>query len=128
MKHRLEILNIRDSYMMGDWVLNNGKPYRWEYGDYNRSQMGMKDIEPIKTTEQILNDNCFIQTGSYEWKYGLIVTVFLYKSEFDRVKILYTPKYDGFTYRGINVNTVDRLQKALRLVGLTELAENIKIE
>lgn len=51
--------------MIGDWVLRDGMPYRWEMADYNRSALGMEEIKPMPLTEDILEKNDYKRTEGY---------------------------------------------------------------
>lgn len=83
-----------------------------------RYYMSIDVIEPIPLTPEILEKN--------GWTYDEID----YAWNLDKFPVLYKNE-DGFLnyYDGIEVrfNYVHELQRALRLCGLTELADNIKV-
>lgn len=126
MAHKLECLNRRDRYMIGDWVLCNGKPYRWIRSDYNRTQKGMEEIADIPLTEDILKasgwklcringeTSCEIQIGEFEY---------YTKCYFDTYKI--TIKMLGHE---ITFEYVHQLQHILRDCKLYDLANNFKLK
>lgn len=86
-------------------------------------------IEPIPLTPEILEANGFKFVGEYEWSNEIHVSRYRYRDGNGDIKVElnYAPNYDGFTWKGIEINNVHKLQHALRLCGLTELADNFKV-
>lgn len=89
----------------------------------------VKECKPITLYPEILEANKFKFAGRHEWRDDIFVTKYRYRDENGDIKfeINYTPKYDGFTWKGIEINYVHQLQHALRLCGLNELADNFKV-
>lgn len=128
--------------MFGDWVRStvSGKAYQvLEAGDpfimvdnpggvWLRT-IGMKHriVEPIPLTAEILEKFGWKRKGRpYEWRDGIMVQK--WNTDDGAFEILETPGYDGFTWRGCDINEVHKVQHALRVCGLNELAENFKVE
>lgn len=87
-------------------------------------------ISPIPLTAEILKRNGFKNVRTYEWREGINVTRWrLYTENLeDMIEVLHAPKYDGFSWKGNDVNAVHQLQRVFHLCGLTELADNFKVE
>lgn len=127
--------------MIGDWVLFNNEKCRISSIENYGGLVGVEnddicdlvadaELEPIPLTPEILEANIFRFVGKYEWRDDIFVSVYRYRDENLEIKfeIKYTPNYDGFTWKGIEINNVHKLQHALRLCGLNEFADNFQIE
>ena len=134
-----ETIRCRD-LMVGDWITDNhgfqwqitvvGNDYAyatfegnegdpWEFDDKDDQP------EPIPITPKILEKNGFIKVNSQRYDYG-------YPDTDCYVKV--NPKKNMIHVNGRNANSnlyshsfVHELQRALRLCGLDELADNIKV-
>lgn len=150
MKHKYPELEQRDSYQIGDWVLNNGKPYQWAVDDYNRSRMDMQGIQPMPMSMEVIVES---ELGIKERKTVrdiLCETYYTYDVElssgaktFEITIIKYTYKdgrkpryilnvlhnYDQHDHRfSGKINNVHELQSALRSVQLYNIAESIDLK
>lgn len=131
--------------MIGDWVYDTHsynynkekepvKLSRNEFVELLCGCTGNNDLdlgdmyEPIPLTEKMLVANGFKMAGRYEWEDGMYVTRYRYRNEDVLFELNYTPDYDGFNAKGIDVNMVHILQHLLRLKGLVDLADNFKIQ
>lgn len=122
-KHKIESLNFRDSLMIGDLVHKNGEVLEWRYEDFLHSQLGMKSIEPIPITEDILKANGFVYDAiNRRWdKDNLPFNgIKSYGTDFPFMVVL-----SGY---GIELHYVHELQHVLRLCGITELANNFVVK
>lgn len=118
--------------MIGDWVNHLNNPQRIKGAvDFTFA----KDFEPIPLTAEILEKNGFVKVkrewSSY-WYLDFDETIHI---EITDKKILNVwMDYDGNDYDQYSdycmpvPEYVHELQHALRLCGLTELADNFKIE
>ena len=136
---KTEIIRCRD-LMVGDWISNqNGFPMQivsvdednayacegneerpWIFGDDEGYEP-----QPIILTSEILEKNGFIKVNSQRYDYG-------YPDTDCYVKV--NPKKNMIHVNGRNANSnlyshsfVHELQRALRLCGLNELADNFKV-
>lgn len=145
----METVKIRcKDLVVGDWVANrNGSPMQivavdednayacegneayacegneerpWIFGDDEGY-----DPQPIELTPEILENNGFIKVNSQRYDYG-------YPDTDCYVKV--NPKKNMIHVNGRNANSnlyshsfVHELQRALRLCGFDELAENFKV-
>lgn len=137
----METVKIRcKSLCVGDWVANqNGSPMQifavyednayacndneerpWIFGDDEGYEP-----QPIILTPEILENNGFIKVNSQRHDYG-------YPDTDCYVKV--NPKKNMIHVNGRNANSnlyshsfVHELQRALRLCGLNELADNFKV-
>lgn len=154
MTHRYPELTQRDRYQIGDWVLNNGKPYQWTADDYNRSRLGMQSIKPMpmssvvlvalgmKTSNGMYNENgvccnhMFLgDKDPFCDAYIYAVNIYEYICldacivEPARYVLNASHNYDSHNHSFIgNVNNVHELQAALRSVQLYDIAEGINME
>ena len=113
----MQITTLGDDYAYATFEGNEGDP--WEFDD--------KDDQPnpIVLTPEILEKNGFIKVNSQRYDYGYPDTV-------RYVKV--NPKKNMIHVNGRNANSnlyshsfVHELQRALRLCGLNELADNFKV-
>lgn len=122
--------------MIGDWVgrVFDDKRIDYRQVDWIRTgEIGMRYqkvwaigcIEPIPLTPEILEKNGFIKVNSQRYDYG-------YPDTDCYVKV--NPKKNMIHVNGRNANSnlyshsfVHELQRALRLCGLNELADNFKV-
>ena len=102
---------IPDTYVLHTWTAN----------DYSRDIQ----VKPIPLTPEILEKNGFIKVNSQRYDYG-------YPDTDCYVKV--NPKKNMIHVNGRNANSnlyshsfVHELQRALRLCGLDELADNFKV-
>ena len=102
---------IPDTYVLHTWTAN----------DYSRDIQ----VKPIPLTPEILEKNGFIKVNSQRYDYG-------YPDTDCYVKV--NPKKNMIHMNGRNANSnlyshsfVHELQRALRLCGLDELADNFKV-
>ena len=112
-----QITGVGDNYAYATFEDNEGDP--WEFND--------KDDQPegIPITPEILERNGFIKVNSQRYDYG-------YPDTNCYVKV--NPKKNMIHVNGRNANSnlyshsfVHELQRALRLCGLNELADNFKV-
>ena len=126
--------------MIGDWVLINNTPHKIQAIDSIDAEILADDelyyvgedrchsedkIEGIPITPEILENNGFIKVNSQRYDYG-------YPDTDCYVKV--NPKKNMIHVNGRNANSnlyshsfVHELQRALRLCGLNELADNFKV-
>ena len=126
--------------MLGDLILINNTPHRIEAIDGIDAEILADDnlyyvgedryrsedkIEGIPITPEILEKNGFIKVNSQRYDYG-------YPDTDCYVKV--NPKKNMIHVNGRNANSnlyshsfVHELQRALRLCGLNELADNFKV-
>ena len=94
-------------------------------------------IEPIPLTEEILEKNDF-QRQEEERGFSEPYIVYVNEDYYYPIKIypkglmdkshhLYVGDYDDDPFISLYINYVHELQHALRLVGLTEMADNLKV-
>ena len=115
--------------MIGDKVMvkvlsqipNTYVLHTWTANDYSRDIQ----VKPIPLTPEILEKNGFIKVNSQRYDYG-------YPDTDCYVKV--NPKKNMIHVNGRNANSnlyshsfVHELQRALRLCGLDELADNFKV-
>ena len=112
-----QIIGVGDDYAYATFEGNEGDP--WEFDD--------KDDQPnpIVLTPEILEKNGFIKVNSQRYDYG-------YPDTDCYIKV--NPKKNMIHMNGRNANSnlyshsfVHELQRALRLCGLNELADNFKV-
>ena len=113
----MQITNVGDDYAYATFEGNEGDP--WEFDDKDDQP------QPIPLTPEILEKNGFIKVNSQRYDYG-------YPDTDCYVKV--NPKKNMIHVNGRNANSnlyshsfVHELQRALRLCGLNELADNFKI-
>ena len=113
----MRVTNVGDDYAYTTFEGNEGDP--WEFDDKNEQP------QPIPLTPEILEKNGFIKVNSQRYDYG-------YPDTDCYVKV--NPKKNMIHVNGRNANSnlyshsfVHELQRALRLCGLNELADNFKI-
>ena len=113
----MQITNVGEDYAYATWEDNEGDP--WEFDDKDEQP------QPIPLTPEILEKNGFIKVNSQRYDYG-------YPDTDCYVKV--NPKKNMINVNGRNANSnlyshsfVHELQRALRLCGLDELADNFKI-
>ena len=113
----MQITNIGEDYAYATFEGNEGDP--WEFDDKDDQP------EPIPITPEILEKNGFIKVNSQRYDYG-------YPDTDCYVKV--NPKKNMIHMNGRNANSnlyshsfVHELQRALRLCGLDELANNFKL-
>lgn len=127
--------------MYGDLVMYGGHLCRFEISASSAYLLRLSDgsqylpiacneAEHIQLTPEILEKNGFKFVGKIEWDDGIYVSRYRYRDKnLEKLfEINYTPDYDGFTWNGIEINDVHILQHALRLCGLNEKADNLKVE
>ena len=112
-----QIIGVGDDYAYATFEGNEGDP--WEFDDKDDQP------EPIPITPEILEKNGFIKVNSQRYDYG-------YPDTDCYVKV--NPKKNMIHVNGRNANSnlyshsfVHELQRALRLCGLDELADNFKV-
>ena len=112
-----QITGVGDNYAYATFEDNEGDP--WEFND--------KDDQPegIPITPEILERNGFIKVNSQRYDYG---------SPDTDCYVKVNPKKNMIHVNGRNANSnlyshsfVHELQRALRLCGLNELADNFKV-
>lgn len=109
------------SLMIGDWVKHLNNPSRIK-GAVDLTFA--KDFEPIPLTAEILEKNGIVKVGRpYEYEDDDWIQRYKYGYDFD---MLHSTK-DGFLWKGVSLEYVHILQHALRLCGLTDLADNFKV-
>ena len=116
-------LMIRDKVMVKvlSQIPNTYVLHTWTANDYSRDIQ----VKPIPLTPEILEKNGFIKVNSQRYDYG-------YPDTDCYVKV--NPKKNMIHVNGRNANSnlyshsfVHELQRALRLCGLDELADNFKV-
>lgn len=150
MKHKYPELTQRDRYQIGDWVLRDGKPYQWTSADYNRSQRGMQNIQPMPMSTGVLyamkmkEGNPIFDDGIVSIAYAIekqdplceahvlyvIIYVYIYHDGRPTRYILTAGhNYDSHDHRfNGKINNVHELQSALRSVQLYDIAESIDLK
>ena len=118
MKHKQPILNTRDKYQIGDFVLVDGKFHQWDISDYNRSVSGMSHITDIPLTLSFFAENGYeIETG------GTVVIDAEFNVKLDLIRepdsICFCPQC------GIFLSSVADFQHYLRLRG--DQADDLKL-
>ena len=113
----MQITNVGEDYAYATFEGNEGDP--WEFDDKDDQP------QPIVLTPEILEKNGFIKVNSQRYDYG-----YPYTDCYVKVN----PKKNMIHINGRNANSnlyshsfVHELQRALRLCGLNELANNFKI-
>ena len=113
----MQITNVGDDYAYATFEGNEGEP--WEFNDKDEQP------EPIPLTPEILEKNGFIKVNSQRYDYGNPDTDCYVKVN---------PKKNMIHVNGRNANSnlyshsfVHELQRALRLCGLDEIADNFKV-
>ena len=113
----MQITNVGEDYAYATFEGNEGDP--WEFDDKDDQP------QPIVLTPEILEKNGFIKVNSQRYDYG-------YPDTDCYVKV--NPKKNMIHVNGRNANSnlyshsfVHELQRALRLCGLDELADNFKV-
>lgn len=112
-----QIIGVGDDYAYATFEGNEGDP--WEFDDKDDQP------QPIVLTPEILEKNGFIKVNSQRYDYG-------YPDTDCYIKV--NPKKNMIHMNGRNANSnlyshsfVHELQRALRLCGLNELADNFKV-
>ena len=148
--HKYPELTQRDRYQIGDWVLNNGKPYQWTADDYNRSRLGMQSIQSMPMTTDVLytmkmkESNPIYDNGIVSTAYAiekqdptceahvLFVVIYVYTYHDGRpTRYILTAghNYDSHDHRfNGRIHNVHELQSALRSVQLYDIAESIDLK
>ena len=113
----MQITNVGDDYAYATFEGNEGDT--WEFDDKDEQP------QPIPLTPEILEKNGFVKVNSQRYDYGNPDTDCYVKVN---------PKKNMIHVNGRNANSnlyshsfVHELQRALRLCGLNELADNFKI-
>ena len=113
----MQIINVGEDYAYATFDGNEGDP--WEFDDKDDQP------EPIPITPEILEKNGFIKVNSQRYDYG---------SPDTDCYVKVNPKKNMIHVNGRNANSnlyshsfVHELQRALRLCGLNELADNFKV-
>ena len=129
--------------MIGDWVYDKysfpekWQPRQWKIcafeGDFIELANPETSCKPIPLTAEILEKNGWERDVDKEWKYNNshILPRHCYQWERRNVKIEMDKGLEGFTTSliiGRRFYYVNELQHALRLCGLTELADKFRIE
>lgn len=132
-------MNLTDLAIL-DWVLINNTPHRIQAIDSIDAEMQADDelyyigedryhsedkVEGVPLTPEILEKNGFIKVNSQRYDYG---------SPDNDCYVKVNPKKNMIHVNGRNANSnlyshsfIHELQRALRLCGLNELADNFKI-
>lgn len=112
-----QIIGVGDDYAYATFEGNEGDP--WEFDDKDDQP------QPIVLTPEILEKNGFIKVNSQRYDYG---------SPDTDCYVKVNPKKNMIHMNGRNANSnlyshsfVHELQRALRLCGLNELADNFKV-
>ena len=113
----MQITNVGDDYAYATFEGNECDP--WEFDDKDDQP------EPIPITPEILEKNGFIKVNSQRYDYG---------SPDNDCYVKVNPKKNMIHVNGRNANSnlyshsfIHELQRALRLCGLNELADNFKV-
>ena len=113
----MQITNVGNDYAYATFEGNEGEP--WVFDDKDEQP------QPIPLTPEILEKNGFIKVNSQRYDYGNPDTDCYVKVN---------PKKNMIHVNGRNANSnlyshsfVHELQRALRLCGLDELADNFKV-
>ena len=113
----MQITNVGDDYAYATFEGNEGDP--WEFDDKDERP------QPIPLTTEILEKNGFIKVNSQRYDYGNPDTDCYVKVN---------PKKNMIHVNGRNANSnlyshsfVHELQRALRLCGFDEIADNFKV-
>lgn len=118
--------------MIGDWILYGDKPVKV----LQLSENGKYDwVKPIPLTYEILKKNGFKETALKEPNTTNLVSKWWSKQGEIYIKEYYLARSREITYvvggghrmRIENIYMVHQLQHALRICGLDELADNLKI-
>ena len=124
--------------MIGDWVTLNGVDYKWQWTHHDFTASEFNTLEPIPLSAEILEKNGFVNDASYDECVAdyCFVTVQLWRYHGENILI----DWDGITTRIANDwgnlcesielrdAKVHDLQHALRLCGLTDLADNFRVD
>lgn len=125
--------------MIGDWLYDSkGIPKRVELQDYcdeaDCLYDGLSNLKPIPLTEEILKANGFNKLDLTIGNYALKLEE---KEKYDIHTILWGGVFNGrmefkviceYIHIDKKIRYVHELQHALRLCGLSELADNFKVE
>ena len=105
--------------MLADWVIYKGKPHQVD----NIRQKDYDNFAPIRITDEILEKNGFTNDADGMNDCDEIVSSVEYGAWQRNTE-------DGFKMLadGKSIRYVHELQHALRLMGLTDLSDNFKIE
>lgn len=113
----MQITNVGEDYVYATFEGNEADP--WEFDDKDDQP------QPIPLTPEILEKNGFTKVNSQRYDYGYLDTDCYVKVN---------PKKNMIHVNGRNANSnlyshsfVHELQRALRLCGLDELADNFKV-
>ena len=123
----MQITNVGEDYAYATWEGNEGDP--WEYDD--------KDDQPcaIEITRDILKKNGWMERPLILSLDSSVLTYYFVKDEedthleFKRDTLTIWFNYETGNYLdiAIPIKYVHQLQQALRLAGLTDMANNFKI-
>lgn len=107
--------------MIGDWISFRGHLFRVNFPMLERINSGV-EVDPIPLTPEILEKNGFVfDHDVFDGIYPMINIIYCdYKLLVDDGKYI-----DGGENK--NILYVHELQHALRLCGLTDLADNFKV-
>ena len=113
--------------MIYDWVYDNENECYWQHNikDYRCENRILLSFEPIPITDDILKENGFVREGGTSWNIEYHVNVQHWSK--DNMVLNGTGKH-GNPINIPDIVYVHELQNALRLCGLTELADNFVIE
>ena len=121
MKKKLLMIGDKVMVKVLSQIPNTYVLHTWTANDYSRDIQ----VKPIPLTPEILEKNGFIKVNSQRYDYG-------YPDTDCYVKV--NPKKNMIHVNGRNANSnlyshsfVHELQRALRLCGLDELADNFKV-
>lgn len=131
---------LETDLMMRDWVRQRGctAPSRVTgitagkiqvlWADGSKHWKDAVYYDPERTTAELLKKNGWRKSGlPYEWQKGIRVQKWRHSDINISFDILETPKYDGFTWKGVDINELHIFQHALRLCGLNDLADNLEM-
>lgn len=135
--------------MLCDWVINRGVKVRvvdldsymnlieTEVTDKYDTGERVKEVDPIPLTDEFFEANGFKYDKACLYWYkeiekGLWLTICVWFHKLYKIEIIRGQySYDGTHEKEVRVNTepnVHLLQHALRLCGLEEIANNLKVE
>lgn len=127
----MQIVDVGEDYAYATWEDNEGDP--WEYDDK------IEPPYPILLTREILEKNGFEVDDKAIWRIEVDVRC-SYSKKFGEDFMCYSVDIeemeeggwfdfgiDCCLWQGVAINYVHELQHALRLAGLTEMANNFKI-
>lgn len=119
---------LRDRFMIGDWVLLNGKPHRWEAKDYLRTEEEMSEIYFMRMTDKILEANKI--RYKYDWRYFEYFEDFRFIVNQSPYTGIWFVRFltDGvYTVKDVSFEYVSQLQFLLRACKEYKLANEFKM-